>query len=267
MSSYGIFLFLKYSLINLLFTLCCLAFTQNNELDYYPYPQPDAGYVTDLAKLLPPQEQERIEKWLWQVERRTNIEIIVVTVESLTDYPDAENDSIESFAKGLFNRYGIGNMPENNGILLLVSFRDREARIELGTGYGHARDSDANDIIQGIIVPAFRKGDYIAGVSEGVEQLASEFAGVRIGFPWNIVIFIVTGLIILLVGISLIKSGKRGWGWVLIGLALVFMLAAIYLVVSIMRNIPNSSSGSWSSGGAGGFGGGSSGGGGASGSW
>ncbi len=265
MANHGI-LFFKYGLISLLLTFFCLAFSQDAEVNYFPYPQPDTGYVTDLARLLTSQDQERIERWLWQVEKRTNVEIIVVTIESLKDYPGNEN-SIDIFATDLFNAYAIGNMPENNGILLLVSFRDREARIELGAGYDRARDSNAKRIMQETIMPAFQKGDYTAGISDGVEQLAREFASVRIGFPWSIVILIATSLILLLVGISLLKSGRRGWGWVLIGLTLILVLAAIYLVVSIIRNIPNSPSGSWSSGGAGGFGGGSSDGGGASGSW
>ena len=235
--------------------------------NYGAYPQPGPGYVTDDAHLLSNQQKERIQRWLWQVESRTHVEIIVVTVHSIRDYPGTANTSIEAFAKGLFDAYGVGNMPANNGVLLLVSVGDRKVRIELGAGYGQARDRDARRIVDKVLLPAFRKGDFAGGIASGVKAIASTFAGVRIGFPWLVAGLIVAALVALFVGISLIRSGKRGWGWIIVGLALVLALAAIYLLVQIYRNMPNGPSSGWSSGGMGGFGGGFSGGGGATGGW
>ena len=103
--------------------------------NYGPYPPADNGYVTDLADALTKDEEEEIEKWLWQTESKTNVEIAVVTILSIQDYPGADVSSIENFATGLFNTYGIGNMPKNDGVLLLVAVKDRKARIELGGGY------------------------------------------------------------------------------------------------------------------------------------
>lgn len=90
--------------------------------DYGPFPKPDAGYVTDHGGLLSSYEQERLEQMLWQVEIKTKVEIIVVTINALADYPDVKATSIEAFARELFNAYGIGNKPANNGVLLLVAF-------------------------------------------------------------------------------------------------------------------------------------------------
>ncbi len=71
---------------------------------YAPYPEPDSGYVTDLANLLNPDEEEEIERWLWKTEAETGIEIAVVTIQSINDYPRTANGSIESFATGLFEK-------------------------------------------------------------------------------------------------------------------------------------------------------------------
>ncbi len=238
-----------------------------SEIDYSPYPQPGAGYVTDHADVLTDDEEERIEKWLWQVEHRSEVEIIVVTIDSITDYPGTENESIESFATELFDTYGIGNMAENNGVLLLIAKEDRKARIELGEGYGDSRDGDAKRIMNNVIVPEFKRGDYATGISNGVEAIIEEFAGMRIGFPWHIVWIVLSAIAFLIIGISLLISGKRGWGYVFIGFAIVLFLVAIFLAIRLIRQLPNSNSDSWSSGGIGGFGGGSSGGGGATGGW
>jgi uncharacterized protein len=231
---------------------------------YAPYPQPDSGYVTDAARVLSPAEEERIEQWLKKVEDQTGTEIIVVTIGSIADYPGTDNSSIESFAMALFNRWGIGNRPRNDGVLLLVAIRDRKARIELGGGYSRARDRDAERIMRDVIVPRFRKGDYPGGITAGVKAIVAEFTSMRIGIRWDLIVIPIVVIILLATGISLIKNGRRGWGWVFVGLALLLSLVLVYLVVAMSRA---SKSSDWAPGGSGGFGGGFSSGGGATGSW
>lgn len=235
-----------------------------------PYPQPDAGYVTDVAGLLSLQEEEQIEQRLWQVESRTGVEVAVVIIRSMADYPGTDNGSVESFARGLFDTYGIGNLPANDGVLLLVALDDRKARIELGGGYGRARDRDAERIMQGTIIRRFKNNDYTGGVTQGTYAITHEFAGVRFGINWPLIAGVVMVPVLGLIAFSLFKSGKRGWGWVVVGLLIILILAILRATVLAIKHMPRDSGGSggWSSGGfGGGFGGGSSGGGGASGSW
>jgi len=234
---------------------------------YAPFPEPDSGYVSDHANLLTTEEEEQIEQWLWQTESRSGVEVIIVVINSIQQYPDTPNDNIESFARGLFDAYGVGNMPANDGVLLLVAREDRRARIELGAGYGHGRDGDAQLIMSRVIVPRFRNGDYPGGIQAGTKAVIREFAGVRIGPPWTLIGLIATLPILGLTAFSLFRNGKRGWGWVVVGLMIVVILLILFIVMRILRHLPRESSSSWSAGGLGGFGGGSSGGGGATGSW
>ncbi|MCP4005601.1 MAG: TPM domain-containing protein [bacterium] len=234
---------------------------------YAPFPEPDSGYVSDHADLLTIDEEEQIERWLWQIESRTGVEIIIVVVDSIARYPGTPNQDVESFAGGLFDAYGIGNMPANDGVLLLVAHDDRRARIELGAGYGHGRDGDARKIMDRAIVPRFREGDYAGGIQAGTKAVAKEFAGVRIGPPWMLIGLLATLPVLGLIAFSLFKNGKRGWGWVVVGLMIVVILLILFIVMRIVRHMPRESSSGWSAGGLGGFGGGSSGGGGATGSW
>lgn len=228
------------------------------EADYAPYPQPDSGYVSDHAGLLSTDEERRLERWLLQVEKKSNVEIIVVTINAMSDYDGSHN--IESFATALFDTYGIGNMPKNDGVLLLISRDDRKARIELGKHYDYHRDDDAMRIMQGVIIPEFKRNDYAAGITSGTEAIIEEFAGMRVTFPWYIVWVGLAALTCVLIGISCIKNGKRGWGYVFVGLAIILFLLALYLLREVLKH-------SNTAGGSGGFGGGSSGGGGATGSW
>lgn len=231
-----------------------------------PWPKPDRGYVTDLGNLLTKPEEEQIEQWLWKTEEETGVEVAVMTIKSMDDYPNANVTTIEQFAQGMFDHYGIGNLPENDGVLLLVSKLDRKARIELGAGYGRRRDRDASAIMQGTIVPAFQNDNYSEGITDGVKEILHEFAGVRIGLNWPLIMLMGSVPIVGLISFSLFKNGKRGWGWVCVGL-LAVILFAIFRMIGRAANDAGDS-GSWSSGGfGGGFGGGFSGGGGATGSW
>jgi uncharacterized protein len=237
---------------------------ERNAKDYSPFPKPDAGYVTDLADLLSQKQEQELEKLLYLTEDRSGVEIIVMTIDSVTDYPGTPNSNIERFARALFDRYGIGNMPQNDGVLLLVARKDRKVRIELGGGYGRARDRDARRIMDKKILPSFRDDEYAKGITRGVKGLMREFGGVSwlpSWLPW-----LLGGIAISLipVAISLFKNGKRGWGWIVVGLIIILLLALLFLARRAGQAVRE---GDLGSGGLGGFGGGFSGGGGATGSW
>ena len=63
--------------------------------------------------------------------------------------------SIEAYAQALFDHWGIGSQDRNYGILVLVSYLDRRARIEFGAGFANRYNAEAEAIMQDIIVPAF----------------------------------------------------------------------------------------------------------------
>ena len=191
----------------------------------------------------------------------------VVTINSMRDYPGGGN-TIEEFATGLFNKYGIGNLPDNNGVLLLVSREDRKARIELGAGYGHSRDADAARIMNRVIIPNFKKGNFTRGIRAGAKEIAEEFGGVRWTFAWSLVIIPALIILFIFVAVSLFKNGKKGWGWVIVGLIFILLIALFKIIGRIFRAVGEGMKGSGTPGGfGGGFGGGFSGGGGATGSW
>jgi uncharacterized protein len=244
--------------------------------DTAPYPKPDTGYVTDLADMLSREEEERIEQWLWRAEEEKGVEIAVVTINSLQDYPGTANDSIESFATELFNRYGIGNLPKNDGVLLLISRRDRKMRIELGKGWGRDRDAAAAGIIARGIKPQFKAERYGDGITAGVRGILADFAGLnvsaavagRIEVPWQTIAIAVAAVALAVLAMNLLRSGRSGWGWLTLALCGGAIFALLRGLNEFGKRMPSSSSDNWSSGGSGGgFGGGSSDGGGASGDW
>ncbi len=211
-------------------------------------------FIVDEANLISPPDREQIKRICARLLEERQIPIVVVTIPSLAKYGGLD---VESYALGLFNNWGIGPRQNSQGILLLVSVGDRKARIELGQGYAHTKDDTAGMIMQDIIIPNFKGGDYSKGVLQGVQALDTMARGLAVKAPvefWKVALF--WGLIVLGVfaGISLIRSGKKGWGWAL----LIFIgIVLVGILFSALRG-----------GGKGGsFGGGSGGGGGATGSW
>jgi uncharacterized protein len=177
---------------------------------------------------------------------------------------------IETFARLLFDQWGIG--PEkiaetswNYGMLLLVSKGDRKARIELGAGWRHDKDLAAQQIMDDLIVPRFRQGDFSGGIRAGAEALDKLARDLQLPTKpvpastyW--IGAAMLGVVIFTV-VSLIRRGSSGWAWLFWGAVFAIIGTILYHLASSR----SSGSGGGYSGGS--FGGGFSGGGGASGSW
>lgn len=221
-----------------------------------PKPDPKNFYV-DEAGLLTESAAQSINKiagTLWQEER---VPIIVVTINSLQAH-DAVGHTIESYAHELFNHWGIGSERRNYGILLLISIGDRKARIELGAAWGSTYNYKAQEVMNNLIVPNFKRGEFSEGIVAGVNGLDAMARGLNLPKPkppWGaILLYVALSALVVGVIISLFKSGRNGWGWALI-------VAVVVILFFLLRAMAQSG------GSRGAFGGGFSGGGGASGSW
>jgi len=139
-----------------------------------PYPDHTDLYVNDLAGVLGPKAVARLRADLQGLKAETGVEMTVLTIPSRTDYD--LSPSIETFATGLFNRWGIGRTTYNDGILVLVAVGDHEMRIALGSGYDQGYDTLAQDIVNRWFLPAFRNGDYSGGIEDGVKEAIDRIA-------------------------------------------------------------------------------------------
>lgn len=138
-----------------------------------PPPVPEE-YTLDTAGLLGSTDAARIASLQRESLERYNTPLVVVTIQRARDY-GGDND-VDALARHWFDRWQVGTLGlqrgANQGILLLVAVQDRKARIELGADWGRTGDSKANRIMQGTLVPAFKRGDYSGGILAGVEELA-----------------------------------------------------------------------------------------------
>lgn len=139
-----------------------------------PWPARTDPFVNDLAGALPDAEESRLRSDLATLRAETGVEMAVLTIASRGGYDPSP--SIESFATGVFNAWGIGDGARNDGILVLVVTQDREMRVELGAAYDQGYDVLAQDIVSRVFVPDLREGDLARGIVAGTGEVMARIA-------------------------------------------------------------------------------------------
>lgn len=122
--------------------------------------------VTDLTGTLSAAERQALEGKLAAVEQRKGVQIAILIV------PTTGADTVEQYARRVFDQWKLGRKGVDDGVLLLVAKADRTVRIEPGYGLeGAIPDIAAGRIVREQITPAFRQGDFAGGLGAGVDSL------------------------------------------------------------------------------------------------
>jgi uncharacterized protein len=130
------------------------------------------GYVNDYAGMISPSVKSRIVEELRAFEQSDSTQIVLLTIPSL------EGENIEEFGIKVAERWKIGQQQKDNGGLLIVSKEERKIRIEVGRGLeGKLTDLMAGRIIDQVITPRFRQGDFDAGFAAAVSSLIAATRG------------------------------------------------------------------------------------------
>lgn len=130
------------------------------------------GRVVDDAGILSSDTQQRLTALLAEHEQQTGNQVVVVTLKSL------EGTSIEDYGYQLGRAWGIGKKGKDNGVLVIVAPNEHKTRIEVGYGLeGTLTDAQSALIIQDVMLPFFRKGDYDSGVLAGTVDVLRALGG------------------------------------------------------------------------------------------
>jgi uncharacterized protein len=228
--------------------------------------------VYDYYGLLADTDKKALEQKLIRYSDSTSTQIVVAIIKS------TEGENINYLGAQWGEAWGIGQANEDNGVLILLAREDR--RVAINTGYGveaTLTDALSKRIIENIIIPEFKEGDYYAGLDKGSDAIFSvltgEFKEERPpeedgDFPFGAFLPIIIFIVIIIILSSRNRKSGGGKGG---GRKKGMNLWDIIILSNMGRGGYNSGSsgGGFGSGGfgGGGFGGGGFGGGGASGGW
>lgn len=123
-------------------------------------------YVSNPDRILSAEAVDSLNRMARIVEGKTSAELAVVVLD------DFVGDDDFQFALDLFNTWGIGSMPANNGLLLFVSANKRAYRFI--TGYGMEAvlpDALLSRIGETLLVPRFREADYDGGMLAAMDAV------------------------------------------------------------------------------------------------
>lgn len=135
------------------------------------FPAP-TGHVNDFADLLSRQEVQNLESKLTTYQDTTSNVIAIAIVESLQGLPR------EEVATTIFNEWRMWEDERYNGVLILVAPNEREMQIEVGYGLeGAITDLQAGRIVDQILRPNFRQGNFYTGLEKATTVIMQLAAG------------------------------------------------------------------------------------------
>jgi uncharacterized protein len=165
---------MKAARASLLALLLCWAFAAVAEIAVPPL----SGRVVDQTGTLSSGDIDALTQKLRDFEARKGSQIAVLIV------PTTAPETIEQYSIRVAEAWKIGRKKIDDGAILLVAKNDRKLRIEVGYGLeGALTDVTSQRIIDEIITPKFRSGDFAGGISDGVDRIMSVVDGEPLPAP------------------------------------------------------------------------------------
>jgi uncharacterized protein len=142
---------------------------QAERLRWVPNPRTaSATWVADPSHHLKPATVDSLNALLSALSRETGTEMTVVAIDSTSGFEPFD------VALALHRMWGVGQKGRDNGIVFLWVPTQRAVQVSVGYGLeGVLPDSRVGRVRDQTIFPAFRRGDFDAGMLAGVEAIAA----------------------------------------------------------------------------------------------
>lgn len=238
---------LRWLLGPVLWLCACLTMAQGVQ----PVPELSAR-IMDQTGTLDAARLAAIERKLEVFEQTRGSQVVVLMVDSTAP------EDIADYTQRLGDAWKIGRKNIGDGVLFVIAKNDRRLRIATAKSLeGAIPDLIASRILEQVVTPAFRSGDFAGGIDAGVDHILARIAGEDLPLPqapnpavgqeWmDLLIFMVfavpvvsavlRGLFGNKIGTLLTGLGSGGLAWMLTsvfwiaaGAGLLGMLAALFL--------------------------------------
>jgi uncharacterized protein len=142
--------------------------TVNSFVEKFPGP---TGYINDYENLFSVKEKETLENLISDFEKKTTVEIAVITFDTamLGTY------SVDTFTLEIAKKWGVGKKDKNNGIVIGICSQYRKIRIENGYGIQNVlSNAETKELIDTSFIPFFKNADYFNGTLNGLKALMAK---------------------------------------------------------------------------------------------
>src|SRR4051794_13278431 len=165
---------MKAARVTLVALMMCWAFAAMADVAVPPL----TGRVVDKTATLSSGDIASLDQTLKNFEARKGSQVAALIV------PTTQPETIEQYSLRVAEAWKIGRKKIDDGALLVVAKDDRKLRIEVGYGLeGALTDVTSKRIIDEIITPRFRSGDFAGGISAGIDRIIRVIDGERLPAP------------------------------------------------------------------------------------
>lgn len=170
--------------------------------------------VIDQTATLSDAERAALESRLAEFEAQAGPQIVLLLVAS------TQPEDIAAYAQRVADTWKIGRRDVGDGVLVVVAKNEHRLRIEVAKALeGAIPDLAARQIIQNAITPAFKAGNYAAGLNAGLDQLMARIKGEHLPTPTQ--------------QVSDAPSGD-GWQWQELGM---FFFVAVPVIGAVLTGM------------------------------
>jgi len=128
--------------------------------------------VYDEVGILSQSEKEKLNQKLIKFEDSTSTEIEVVIISS------TKGEDINFLATKFGQKWGIGKKGVDNGVVFLIATEDRTMSIQQGRAVEqYLTASVAGQILDYLVTPNFRKGNWYEGINQGTDAIIEAVQG------------------------------------------------------------------------------------------
>ncbi len=139
-----------------------------------PAPPLLSATVNDFAGVIDESSERELDRRILALQRASGDVVVVATVPTFQPYADVEGIRRQDVRE---QGRGIGERGKDNGLLIVVAVEDRKVGIEVGYGLeGFVTDGFSGQTIRETILPAFRQGQYGAGLIAGTTRIINRIA-------------------------------------------------------------------------------------------
>ena len=139
---------------------------------------PLTGRIVDTTGTLNAGQQSSLDARLRDFEQRKGSQIAVLIVAGTAP------ETIEQYGIRVAEQWKVGRGKVDDGAILIIAKEERALRIEVGYGLeGALNDATSKRIIDDLIVPHFKGGDFYGGIAAGIEAMMRVIDGEPLPAP------------------------------------------------------------------------------------